>query len=308
MAAESSPVATVLCVGQTTVDHVFTLTGAIEAGRKHIAADHSVRVGGVAATAALAVARLGGAARLSSRVGDDPDGSTAIAALRVGGVDVDALERVTGGTTPISSVLLEPDGARTVINHTSPGLFDHVAAPQFAWAHPPDATLVDGRWPEAAIESLRRARRSGSPGVVDVDRRVADASHEDAIFESASHLLFSDDALRASTGCDDPVDGLRAVARRTDAVVAVTRGPEGVQWLHGGDVVGVDAFDVVAVDTNGAGDVFHGAFALALAEGGGLDDAFRFASAAAALKCATGHLPDRARVASMLRQTVRVGS
>jgi sulfofructose kinase len=78
--------------------------------------------------------------------------------------------------------------------------------------------------------------------------------------------------------------------------------------LHGGDVVGVDAFDVVAVDTNGAGDVFHGAFALALAEGGGLDDAFRFASAAAALKCATGHLPDRARVASMLRQTLRVGS
>jgi len=76
------------------------------------------------------------------------------------------------------------------------------------------------------------------------------------------------------------------VSARTDAWLAVTLGDEGVVWLDdGGAVRTCPAFDVDVADTLGAGDVFHGAFALALAEERPIDEAVRRASAAAALKC-----------------------
>jgi sulfofructose kinase len=75
------------------------------------------------------------------------------------------------------------------------------------------------------------------------------------------------------------------MAAVTDAWLAVTAGADGVYWLDG-DVLRHDlAFDVRVVDTLGAGDVFHGALALSLGRGQSPDDAVRFASAAAALKC-----------------------
>jgi sulfofructose kinase len=60
------------------------------------------------------------------------------------------------------------------------------------------------------------------------------------------------------------------------------------------------AFHVEARDTTGAGDIFHGAFALAVAEGRTVGEALVFASAAAAVRCATGRLPARAAVEELL--------
>jgi sulfofructose kinase len=289
--------ASVLCVGQTTVDHVFTLVGGIDVGHKNVATSHTTRVGGVAATAAIAIARLGGSVRLLSRVGDDEAGAAVVAALDREGVDTTGLERVVGAATSVSSVVVAPDGARTVVNHTPEQMF---RGPGSASNQGFDAVLVDGRWPDAAVEALRSARRNGVPGVVDVDRHLADPAHRRAIFDLASHLVFSEDALTLLAGRDDPVDGLHVAGDLTDAMVAVTCGARGVRWSDNGDAHSVDAFEVVAIDTNGAGDVFHGAFTLALAEGSEPDMAFRFASAAAALKCETGETPDRANVETLL--------
>jgi sugar/nucleoside kinase (ribokinase family) len=66
---------------------------------------------------------------------------------------------------------------------------------------------------------------------------------------------------------------------------AVTAGAEGSSWIADGAASHVPAPAVVAVDTLAAGDVFHGAYALALAEGRAIRDAARFASCAAAIKC-----------------------
>jgi sulfofructose kinase len=71
----------------------------------------------------------------------------------------------------------------------------------------------------------------------------------------------------------------------TDAYVSVTGGGAGAWWLHRGQTGRDTAFTVEAVDTLGAGDVYHGAFALALGEGQDLASARRFSAAAAALKC-----------------------
>jgi sugar/nucleoside kinase (ribokinase family) len=75
------------------------------------------------------------------------------------------------------------------------------------------------------------------------------------------------------------------VADLTRSFLAVTHGPHDVLWREGAALRKSPVFSVKAIDTLGAGDVFHGAFALALAEGRSVAAALRFAAAAAGLKC-----------------------
>lgn len=297
--------ASVLCVGQSTLDHVLAVAGEIVVGRKHVAQRHDVVGGGLAANAAVTVARLGGAASLASVIGDDDTGDVVLDGLRAEHVDTHLVERAPGLATPFSAVIVSANGARTIVNHSSPELLEQPC---------PDldgvdcgAILVDGRWPAGTAAALTLAQRRGIPGVVDVDRSTVDAAVIATCLELASHLIFSDDALQDLTGTASAPGGLRRVSRDTGAHVSVTLGSRGVAWIDGGDVRTLGSFDVDVVDTTGAGDVFHGAATLALAEGADEADAFAFASAAAALKCtrhgARAGVPSRQEVDDLLGRT-----
>ena len=278
-----SGAASVLCVGQATLDHILTVTDEIVVGRKHAAQGHDVVGGGLAANAAVTVARLGGVALLASVIGDDETANSVLAGLRSEHVDTQLVQQVPGVATPLSAVIVSADGARTIVNHNPFELLAQ-SCPDLGGVAC-DAVLVDGRWPAGTATALSFARTRGIPGVVDVDRSTVDAAVLATCLDLASHLIFSEDALRNLTGTSSAAAGLRRVSRDTGAHVSVTLGERGVQWIDGGDVRSLDAFDVDAVDTTGAGDVFHGAATLAFAEGAHDAGAFAFASAAAALKC-----------------------
>src|SRR5207248_2808670 len=97
-------------------------------------------------------------------------------------------------------------------------------------------------------------------------------------------------------------------AVRISAFLAVTNGPDDILWIDAGTVRSLPVFAIAAVDTLGAGDIFHGAFALALAEGSSPLAAMRFAAASAALKCTRfggiSGAPPRAEVEEFLAQTI----
>src|SRR5262249_47089613 len=105
------------------------------------------------------------------------------------------------------------------------------------------------------------------------------------LFQIATHVVFSSQCLRATTGREELAAALAAVADVTPSFLAVTHGPYDVLWREDATLRKSPVFSVKAIDTLGAGDVFHGAFALALAEGRGVAAALRFAAAAAGLKC-----------------------
>jgi sulfofructose kinase len=297
--------ASVLCVGQATLDHVLTVADQIVVGHKHVARRHDVVGGGLAANAAVAVARLGGVASLAGVIGDDETGNRVLAGLRAEHVDTRLVQQMVDVATPFSAVIVSAAGARTIVNH-SPSELLAQPCPELEGVVC-EAVLVDGRWPAGTTAALSLARRRGIPGVVDVDRSTVDAAVIATCLDLASHLIFSEDALWDLTGTSSATKGLRRISRDTAAHVSVTLGARGVVWIDGDDVRSLDAFDVDAVDTTGAGDVFHGAATLALAEGADEARAFSFASAAAALKCtrpgARAGVPSRREVDDLLDRT-----
>jgi sulfofructose kinase len=118
--------------------------------------------------------------------------------------------------------------------------------------------------------------------VLDGDRRTVE---NDPLFRLATHVIFSSECLRETTGTADLAEGLKRIACNTDAFIAVSNGPDDILFLEGSAVRRLPVFSIAAVDTLGAGDAFHGGFALALAEGQSEVEAMRFGAAAAAIKC-----------------------
>lgn len=280
---------TVLCVGHAVQDHVYRLSRLPVGGSKNRATGFTSVGGGPAATAAVAIARLGGRARLAARVGDDAVAEEIERELRGHGVDCAQLRRFAGRASSRSAVFVDDAGERMIVNHTDPAMpADPAWLAQVDLADV-DAVLVDVRWPEGAALMLARARAAGLPAVLDADVPLPPGS---ALPRAATHVAFSLPGLRDHLGlaADAPLDAdacaaaLQRIARGTGAWCAVTMGAEGVLHGRAGTIVHSPAFRVTAVDTLGAGDVWHGAFALALAEGADETAAVRAASAAAAIK------------------------
>jgi sulfofructose kinase len=130
-------------------------------------------------------------------------------------------------------------------------------------------------------------------------------SLREGLLIASSHLIFSSEALQSTAGIADDAEALKKMAKLTPSFLAGTRGARGTLWLdEQQNLQQTPAFPVHTVDTLGAGDVFHGAFALAITEQQDLREALRFASAAAALKCTrfggAFAAPQRAEVSEFL--------
>jgi sulfofructose kinase len=142
--------------------------------------------------------------------------------------------------------------------------------------------MIDNRFPEFSLDVARAARRNKVPVVLDADNPTR---LTEELFAASTHVIFSAHGLRETVHIQDPVAALQKAATMTDAFVSVTGGSAGAWWLHRGVAGHEKAFPIKAVDTLGAGDVYHGAFALALGEGQDEAQARRFSAGAAALKC-----------------------
>ena len=111
----------------------------------------------------------------------------------------------------------------------------------------------------------------------------ADLNEE--VIKNATHVLFSKPALNDFAPGKSTIEALNWVSEINGGWVGVTEGSSGTRWLDNGELKHVPAFKVETVNTLGAGDVFHGVFALSLAEGHSENNSLVRASAAAALRC-----------------------
>ena len=281
----TAPRPRVICVGHAAFDRVFAVDSWPAGSGKIPAHRFDESGGGMAGNAAVAIARLGGEAVFWGPTGADAIAAAIHAEFVAEGVDASYLRRFSDRSSSHSAVIVDGRGERLVVGFRGSALqapADWLPLDQIGRA---GSLLADVLWPEGAELALHAAREAGIPAILDAE--IAPVDILETLARAADHIVFSQRGLDTYAG-DDCESGLRRVLANGARVAAVTQGDAGVLWIESvapREVRRCPAFPVDAVDTLAAGDVFHGAYALALAQGQAVIDAIRFAAAAAAIKC-----------------------
>ncbi len=274
-----------LVVGYNAFDVTVPAGMTITPDHKHEVPFIRLGGGGPGATAAVAMSRLGASVNLVTALTDDSAGIQQRRELEAAGIDLGLCPLFKGQQSPMAVILVDPGRQQRTIfwsrgqlpqmdaDLLDPGCLEGV-----------DLLYHDGHEPQLVKPLARLARQWGMPVVMDAGG-VRLGSPE--MVRVSSDVVCSQHFAPELTGRKDPEEALRALAAMGPERVAVTYGENGLLALVDGQVFGVPAYDLPVVDTTGAGDVFHGAYAFALAQGGDFLHCLRFGAAAAALKCRT---------------------
>jgi sulfofructose kinase len=292
----------IICVGHAALDRIYRIEAFPPEPTKVRALEHVEAGGGMAANAAAAIAKLGGRAELWSRTGDDAAGSAIRAGLRSDKVDVRYVQAFEGARSSTSAIIVDGRGERLIVGQRDAGMPSGTSWLPLERIKDADAVLGDVRWLEGLRAVFARARKEKVPTVLDADLGAREALA--GILALTDYAVFSAPALRdfAPEGSDE--ERLERVLAQGPRHAGVTLGREGYLWRERGAGGHAPAFSVSVTDTTGAGDAFHGAFALMVAEGCPAPECARAAAAVAALKCtrlgARAGLPTRAELGAFL--------
>ncbi|MGY5766548.1 PfkB family carbohydrate kinase [Brachybacterium sp. DNPG3] len=280
-----------LFAGLATLDVIHRVDPAPGPDEKVTARAQFVAAGGPAANAAVAFSALGGRAVLLTALGRGPIARTIAAELAEQGVEVVDLAPDLEDAAPVSSVAVrEATGERSIVGGDAAGLVlptidEAVVADAVEGA---DVVLLDGHHPLLARAVLDAARSRGLPVVLDAGRWKP--IMEELVGAVTDVVTSEGFRLPGTTAAEESAAAILRRGASDDRgvrTVATTAGPGPVRWWSavppGSGSVAVPA--VRAVDTLGAGDVLHGAYALALARGADLERRLAFAAEVAAVRC-----------------------
>lgn len=288
----------VLCVGVACYDLTFAVEQHPLPDAKSYASALVSCGGGLAANAAVTAARLGCRTALLTQLGSDLFGDRHVQELVAADVITDFVYRYEGATR-LSVILAKADGTRSLIHYA--GELRPLPAHTLDFSQlQPKAILVDGHELAIAQPLCQWARSQSVPTVLDADSAKPGAI---ALASAVDYLVCSQGFALEFTGEKDVVAAMGRLTTVAPSVV-ITLGAAGVLWHHRGENGRFPAYPIEVVDSTGAGDAFHGAFAAALAQGQSWPDTLRIASAAAALCCtrigARIGIPTRAKVERFL--------
>jgi sugar/nucleoside kinase (ribokinase family) len=275
----------ILGLGCVAVDDLLYLAHFPESDTKVRILGRERQCGGLTANALVAAARLGARCAYAGTLGDDEDSRFVRDALARAGVDLAHL-RPAADARPIRSTILveEARQTRTI-------LYDLAGSVGAAADWPPEEVVRDSRvvfvdhyGVEGMTRAARLARAAGAAVVCDLERDEWPGFDE--LFALVDHAVVPQALACRRTDCADPAAAAQALWAPGRQAVVVTCGAAGCWAVGGADEAPwhQPAFAVSVVDTTGCGDVFHGAYAAALARGLDLRERVRIASAAAALK------------------------
>jgi sulfofructose kinase len=239
--------------------------------------------GGPAATAIYAAQRLGGATAFVGAVGDDEQGQAILDGLKNAGVDVGAVRIRKNSASPAAFCWIGKSSGKRSIAWTR-GDVKPLAPHEIDVALIAGAKVLhlDGHHTEAAIHAAKTARANGVTVSIDAGTMLPNIAN---LVELADIVIASEKFAEKFTCEKSAETAVRRLYKGNCRFAAVTLGSAGCVGFDGKTILHQESFKVDIVDTTGAGDVFHGAFAYKYVNGGNWCECMRFATAVAALKC-----------------------
>lgn len=242
--------------------------------------------GGQAATAMAALARLGMKTAYIGAVGDDEEGAFSLESLRGEGVNVEGVAVQPGRASQFAVIIVQREGdgeergGRTIMWRREVMLGPEEVSENIVKSG--RVLHLDGHSIEAEIKAARWAQEAGIPVSFDAER-VLPGTEE--LVSLTDHLVASEDFPAAFTGLDEPAAALRKIRSAGPRVAAMTLGSRGALAYDGERFYESPGFPVEAVDTTGAGDVFHAGYLYGILQEFDLPRTLQFANAVAALSC-----------------------
>jgi sulfofructose kinase len=306
MRSRRIPVLKIAGAGICCLDHIL-VSPQVPWGKSTQVQEYYVQGGGLAATALVACARLGAESRLFSFLGDDEVGNRVAVGLAEEGVSLSGVTRSCGGVSPFSIIHVDArSGDRTIFHRPASGI-ERQEIQDLSWICQCDALLVDDYYPRLALAAVKKANEEGIPVVADV---TASPEKNLEFFRDVTALIVPREFAAQIGFADDLQGALDAMHWLGPKIALITLGADG--WIYSTpDRKGNGkAFRVDVIDTTGAGDAFHGAFAYGLARQWEVERCAEFAAAIAAIKCSrpggrTG-LPSIAEAVYFLKRNGRL--
>ncbi|MDD3293636.1 MAG: sugar kinase [Geobacteraceae bacterium] len=273
----------VIGIGQCSWDYLAVVPSFPEPDTKLEVEEWHEQGGGPVATALVTLARLGAPCEFLGVTGDDTEADRIRESLIAEGIGIRGIITRSNASSQTAFIAIEKEtGSRTIFwrRPSGPPLLPGELPPDFLDGC--NFLLLDGLMPDVSIFAARQAMERGIPIMLDAGR-VRPGMLE--IAELCDYLVAAEQ-FALDLGWDGRPEAFLSTAKELKApVVTITLGKRGSVTFRDGEIITVPAFPVNAVDTTGAGDVFHGGYLFGILRGSSLSDTIRFASAVAALKC-----------------------
>ena len=239
--------------------------------------------GGQVATAMVALSRWGVKTKYIGKIGGDELGKFSLASLREEGVDISSVSIEPSATNQYAMILVAgPSGERTILWDRDERLMYREGELQKETVCSGKILHLDGHDIRAALRCARWAKEEKIPTVIDLDK-VEPLTSE--LIKEIDFVVTSARFPTLFTGIADREKALLELQKYTPGFLCATLGHEGTAAFVNGELIYVRGFEVKAVDTTGAGDVFHAGFIYGLLQNWEMKEILRFSNAAAALKC-----------------------
>ena len=269
--------------GTNSVDHLCVMPEYPDINTKTEIIQYKKLPGGQVATAVMLLSRLGCRAHYIGKVGDDDMGRLFLESYKSESLDISSISIEKNVPTQSAFIVIDgKSGERTILWQRNNKLNYRRSELDMKLICNGKILHLDGYDSHASLLAASMCRESGIPVSIDLDKVVEDC---DALIDNVDFLIVSSDFGREYTGIRDVYKSFRVLCDSFKGFLVMTVGGSGALAFVAGECLEFPGIKVQAVDTTGAGDIFHGAFIYGLLRNWPLDRIMAFSNAAAGLSC-----------------------
>ncbi len=270
-------------VGSIFLDHIIKINSFPKKPIKLLAEGIEKRLGGSAAVSSFTIKKLGVDSSFIGRLGDDDVSKYLKGELSNFKIKHKDIITIKGAKSSQSYVFEDKQGERLLAAFNEKKLLNNKKLPKISFTK--NITFMcDLRWIDATLYIAKNCKKNNLIQVVDLDNYKLNIKVKQ-IVDLSSYPIFSETGAFEYTKIKSIIGSLKKMYLMKKKFYAITAGKKGVYWIENGNIFNCKPPKIKVVETNCAGDVFHGAFAAFIHQKYPVSDSMKLATATASLKC-----------------------